>query len=93
MSLALRVVGAILAVLGLLFVAGLVLGLLHWVVIGAVVIGLCLLVFRLVSPKKRAIGPGDKTLHRQLKQMERDIKLHENYLEQKAPGKPKRLKK
>ncbi len=73
MSTGLKVLGVCLAGFGMIMVGLMLLGFLNWIIIGFAVVGLVYLVFRLKSPKPKALYPGDRDLHKRLKDLERDV--------------------
>ena len=73
MSSGLKVLVACLAAFGLIMVGLMILGFIHWIVIGIAVLAAVYVAVKLVAPQRKAITVGDRKLHKQLRRLEKDL--------------------
>ncbi len=73
MSPGLKVLVACLAGFGLIMVGLMIIGLIHWIVIGIAVAAIVYVVAKLVAPGRRSLQVGDKHLRKQLKKLGKDF--------------------
>jgi hypothetical protein len=74
MSTGLKVLSACLAVFGLIMVFCMILGFMHWIILGIAAVAAIYFVAKLSSSGGgKALPAGDRKLHRQLRKMEKDI--------------------
>ena len=74
MSTALRVLFACLAAFGALIVGCMILGMLHWIIVGALILGVVVIAVKAIGGSApKAISEGDRKLHRELNRLAKDV--------------------
>jgi hypothetical protein len=86
----LKVLTGVLAIIGLGMVALMVIGILQWVFIGAVIVGIIYAAFKFARAGRRPIGAGDPDLHRKLRTLEKDLGGHKNFNSASLTGRRKK---
>lgn len=74
MSTALRVLIACLALFGAIMVVCMILGMLHWIVIGVLIVGALFVAAKAIEASKpKSLRVGDRKLQRELKRLAKDV--------------------
>jgi hypothetical protein len=70
----LKVLTAVLALVGAGMLVLMIVGIFQWILIGAVILGIAYAAVKFATGRRKSIGPGDVDLHRKLKSLENDLK-------------------